>query len=95
MSARRPIARPLADFLPLTTPTRPVLARPRCTSMPQRGEPVGDQLRGAVLLEGELGMGVDVAPDVRQLGVVGADLLDGDAIFSAGAFMAFLARCVQ
>jgi len=40
-------------------------------------QPVGDQLRGAAFLEGELGMGVDVAPDAAQLGVIAADLLDG------------------
>src|ERR1041385_5672562 len=34
MSARRPTARPLPLFLPFTTPTTPVLASPRCTSMP-------------------------------------------------------------
>jgi hypothetical protein len=35
MSARSPMARPLPFFLPGMTPTTPVLAMPRCTSMPQ------------------------------------------------------------
>src|SRR5205809_978844 len=35
MSARRPMARPPEVPRPFTTPTTPVFARPRCTSMPQ------------------------------------------------------------
>src|SRR3979490_1337317 len=35
MSARRPLARPPEVPRPFTTPTTPVVARPRCTSIPQ------------------------------------------------------------
>ena len=65
MSARRPI-----DFseLPLRkVPTRPVLPRPRVTSSPHSVQLGGDDVGRAVLLVGELGMGMDVAADGGDL----------------------------
>ena len=59
-----------------STPTTPVRPMPRCTSMPQRFQPLGDQGGGAVLLEAGLGMGVEVAPPGGQLVLVAADMLD-------------------
>jgi len=43
----------------------------------RRSELASDDLRGAVLLEAELGMGVQIATQCRQLGVVLAQVFDG------------------
>ena len=65
MSARRPMLR---GALPRRrVPTTPVLARPRCTSQPNSASLAATRSDGAVLLEAELRMGMDVAADARQL----------------------------
>ena len=74
MSARSPIER--GELPTRSTPTTPVLPTPRCTSMPNAGEPLGDELGGALLLEAELGMRVDVAPPRGQLVVKFAHFRD-------------------
>ena len=77
MSARRPIVF-WPGRVPLRVPTTPVVASPRWISMPQRGELVGDDLRGARLLEGGLGMAMDVAADGGQLGRQAGETVRGD-----------------
>ena len=69
MSARSPIVF-WPGRLPFKVPTTPVLASPRCTSMPHEHELVGHDLRGALLLEGGFGMAMDVAADGGELGVI-------------------------
>ena len=71
MSARSPIAR--GELPTRSRPTTPVLPMPRCTSMPKLFELAGDDLAGALLLEAELGMGVDTRRNVGQLGVESGD----------------------
>ena len=56
------------------TATTPVLAMPVRTSSPALAQHVGDALGGAVLLEGQLGVAVEVAPEVDdELAVGGAE----------------------
>ena len=72
MSARRPMARGL---LPTRmVPTTPVLPMPVVTSQPHSLSLPATICDGALLLEAELGMGVDVAPDGGELGGGGGDL---------------------
>ena len=59
------------------TPTTPVFASPVCVSMPHFFSDSTTSAEVRLSSEGELGMGVDVAPDVAQLGVVAADPVDG------------------
>jgi len=67
MSARSAMARPLAVFFPAMTAMHLDAAG---------GELLGDAVGGAPLLEGELGMRVQVAAQLAQLAVVAADALD-------------------
>ena len=87
MSARRPI-----DFneLPLRrVPTRPVLPRPRVTSRPHSVQLGGDDVGGAVLLVGELGMGMDVAADGGDLALdLEGTRQDGHELLRVEAIMA-------
>ena len=58
----------------------PVLPRPRWIGMPHVGELLGDQVGGALLLEAELRVGMEVAPhggDLRRVGEDGFDDLHG------------------
>ena len=82
MSARRPIA-----GLPSparSTPTTPVPPTPRCTSMPQSVELLRHQIGGAVFLQAEFGVGMDVVADRGQFGVEAADVLDRIAVGHVG-----------
>ena len=65
MSALSPIAR--SELPRRIVPTTPVVARPRCTSQPHSASFVATSIGGALLLEPDLGMGVDVAADRGQL----------------------------
>ena len=68
MSARSPIETgPLPSR---STPTTPVPPTPRCTSMPSASSCLRHDVGGAVLLEPELRMGVEVAALRGQLGMV-------------------------
>jgi hypothetical protein len=69
MSARNPIARPLAFFLPSHDADQPGLGDAAVHFDAPFGELVGDDLRGARLLERELRIGMDVAADVDQVGL--------------------------
>ena len=66
MSARSPIERGDEPFF--SVPTTPVPPRPRVTSMPQCGEPAGDDVGSALFLEAQFRMGVKVAPDLLDFG---------------------------
>ena len=72
MSARRPIVF-WPGRLPFSVPTTPVLASPRWTSMPQDGELVGHDLRGARAPRRRFGMAMDVAADGGELGVIAGE----------------------
>jgi hypothetical protein len=78
MSARRPTARSLVPFFRIaTTPGGAQAAVDRYAPL---GELLGDQVRGALLLEAELGMRVEVAAqrgDLRRIGQDGFDDLHG------------------
>ena len=83
MSARRPTTLPEAVFRPLMTPTTPVLPMPGHDLVAaERPELVGDQAGGAMHLEADLRMLVNVAAPGRYLLVHGGDAIDdrhGDA----------------
>jgi len=59
------------------TPTTPVLPMPRCTSMPPPFELARDGFCGAVFLQTQFGMGVDVVAECRELVLVTAYGVDG------------------
>ncbi len=79
MSARSPITRPLLSDLPLITPTTPVRPMPVTTSsQPKALQLLGDQRAGAVRLEQDLGVLVDVpAPGGDLVLQFGEAVLDG------------------
>src|SRR6266849_7490575 len=66
-------ARRVADPQP---PDDPGLAEAAMHRDAEPGELVGDEIRGALLLEAELGVGVNVAAESRQLVVKGANPLE-------------------
>ena len=72
MSARNPMVRP-PGRLPVSTPTTPVLPMPRWTSMPQACEFAATRPDGAVLLEADLGVGVDVVANGDEVVLEGID----------------------
>ncbi len=74
MSARSAIARSPGSE-PLSVPMTPVRAIPRSTETPKDFEEPGDQLGRLMLLEGRLGMRVNLVPPPRHL-----DMKLGDPI---------------
>ena len=73
MSARRPIER---DDVPARNrPTRPVRPTPKHLVAELR-ELLGDEIGGAVLLEPEFGMRMDIATPTRQVLVIPLNPLD-------------------
>ena len=77
MSARRPTTLPEAALRPLMTPTTPVLPTPGHDLVAaERPELVGDEAGGAMHLEADLRMLVNVAAPGRYLLVHGSDAID-------------------
>ena len=58
MSARKPTVRLLCPFLMI--PTTPVFPKPRWMGMPHSVSSLRDEIGGALFLEAEFGMGMDV-----------------------------------
>ena len=77
MSARRPIVF-WPGRLPFERADHAGGGEPAMDLDAPRGELVGDDLRGARLLEGGLGMAMDVAADVGQLGREAGEAVRGD-----------------
>ena len=78
MSARRPTARVALPFF--TMPDHAGLAQAAVDRDAPVGERLGDHVGGALLLEAQLGVGVDVAAhrgDLRGVGEDGFDQLHG------------------
>ena len=59
-----------------SVPTTPVPPSPRVIGDAPVGEPGRDQVGGAVFLEAQLGMGVDVAADLLDFGAELDDSVD-------------------
>ncbi len=77
MSARKPMARPLTVLWPRMTPTTPVLPTPAWNSTPSAASSLRHDFRGAMFLEAELRVCVQIAPHRGELGVLRAKKFDG------------------